>query len=158
MNIYDFIPPIAIKVKNRIDRDLKKRFTTDGKSAQPRACHLNSLFVTYTGDVYPCCEVWSKKNMKIGNIKDNNFEAKIAEFNSSCKCERYIYKAGKGEKPNYDSINIEFGLACQAKCAMCCVDAPDCKEEYDLELYSALSKLMVWAKPKRLSVRKLPLN
>lgn len=152
MNIYDFIPPIAIKVKNHLIE--KTRQLRDQKARQPRelrACHLNGLFITHSGDVYPCCDVWTRKGMKIGNINDNDLELKISGFNKSCHCERYILDPALGKKPNYDFFNIEFGLTCQGKCAMCCVDAPEWTEKYDL--YEALSRLVAWGQPKWLSVQ-----
>lgn len=91
-----------------------------------RPCHFKQLYVRSNGEVYPCCRVWPRKEMMIGHITDDNLIDKIMNYDpANCSCKKYIIrKSNKNDAMKYFNINLELSLACQAKCAMCCVDAP----------------------------------
>lgn len=107
-----------------------------------RPCHYKQLFIKSNGEVYPCCRVWSRKELMIGHVTDVNLFEKILKFDPpQCTCKRYtLIKSTDHEVPQYFNLNIEFSLACQAKCAMCCVNAPDWSGSYDY--YSNIEKLI----------------
>lgn len=126
------------KIRNRIKKYVSlKQFKT---KRQKLVCHYSFLFIRNNGDVYPCCLVWNKKKMRICNIKDDDKFERIKEFYSSCSCERYQLIPGKNERININYLNIEFSLQCQASCAMCCVNAPEWKGEYNL--YDSITELV----------------
>ncbi len=90
--------------------------------------------------------------MRIGHINDPDLMDKINSFNGNCRC-GYIKlrKADESDKRDYLLLNLELSLVCQAKCAMCCVNAPSWKGEYDY--YSSLEKLIDNTLPKELYVQ-----
>ena len=106
-----------------------------------RACHMEEMFINSSGDVYPCCRTWNRPDMKIGHVDDNDLEYKILNFNAYCSCNSFkIRKAHSDEVINIEYLNLELSLNCQAKCAMCCVYAPDWKGTYNL--YDSLEKVV----------------
>ncbi|EQB39196.1 hypothetical protein M947_08565 [Sulfurimonas hongkongensis] len=117
------------------------------------ACHKEGLFIQSNGDVFPCCGTWNKPNMKIGNIRDNDLESKIKAFSAVCKCESYELVSGSSELGRYKEINIETSYACQATCAMCCVNAPESDGYYNNENYLALMKLLKLTNPDNIMVQ-----
>ena len=99
-----------------------------------RACHCNELFIKSIGDVFPCCRVWYRSDMKIGHVTDKNIIDKITDFiPPNCSCNKFTIKAKTISDPlDYTLLNLELSLACQATCAMCCVNAPEWCGTYDL--------------------------
>lgn len=115
-------------------------------------CHYNYLFIQNNGSVFPCCEIWSRPDMKIGHITDPDLFDKIDSFYHPCTCDRFSLRKGTAEdKKKYSLLNIEMSLACQAKCAMCCVDAPGSPDNYSY--YDELTKLVDYCKPDELMVQ-----
>lgn len=147
--ISEFIPPIAYRVK----RALTNRLTMhQGGHRQMRPCHLHELFINHEGNIYPCCITWGRPDMLIGHLADINIEEKILKYNQRCSCEQYhLRKANKNEPINIGLLNIEFSLACQGQCAMCCVDAPSWKGKYDY--YDALTAIFNLLSPRQLVVQ-----
>jgi MoaA/NifB/PqqE/SkfB family radical SAM enzyme len=98
-----------------------------------RPCHYKELFVQSTGDVYPCCRVWNRKDLRIGHITDVDIVNKIKAFNPrTCFCNKYsIRRAKASDIQKYEYLNLELSLACQAKCAQCSVGAPDWHGNYN---------------------------
>jgi MoaA/NifB/PqqE/SkfB family radical SAM enzyme len=117
----------------------------DNSLRQYRSCHINELFINSKGEVYPCCRVWTRSDMLIGYISDSDILEKIHRFSPpECACNKYVIrKATPDEAVDYKVINIELSLACQAKCAMCCVNAPEWKGSYDCyqHIIALISKL-----------------
>lgn len=103
------------------------------RNKPPRPCHYSELFIKSDGNIYPCCRVWGRKEMMIGHIRDKDIYQKILHFDPpSCSCKKYaIRKVTKEDTFNCDLLNIELSLACQAKCTMCSVNAPDWTGKYD---------------------------
>lgn len=121
-------------------------------NGEPRPCHIRELFISHDGGVYPCCFVWSKEFMRLGNVGDPDLERQIREFDACCACERYRFRqALPHEEADYDCINIEFALTCNARCAMCCVNAPGWKGSYNH--YEGLTELITRLKPKSILVQ-----
>ncbi len=114
-----------------------------------KACHFEQLFISHKGDVFPCCQTFLRPEMKIGHINDANLLESIDKFYQNCSCEAFhLIQSKPGDKKDYSNINIELSLACQGKCAMCCVDAPSWKGKYDY--YESLSKVIGVLKPKKI--------
>jgi len=117
-----------------------------------RACHLRGLFIGHEGGVYPCCLIWGDPRMRIGHVKDPDIYDKIAAFQEQCHCGAYKLRKGlPGEKAVYELLNIEVSLACQGKCAMCCVGAPDWQGEYNY--YGEVTKFLEHIKPERIRLQ-----
>ncbi|MBT0662989.1 radical SAM protein [Geobacter pelophilus] len=136
--IRDFLPgfikdPLYVWIKKH---SLKNVFQ------ESRACHCNELFVKSNGEVYPCCRVWNRKDMKIGFVSDKNILDKVIAFvPPKCLCNKYSIRAkNSNDTLKYNLLNIELSLECQAVCAMCCVDAPMWKGKY--ELYDDVIRLI----------------
>lgn len=108
---------------------LSPRRQTAGKI--PRPCQMDGLFIRHTGDVFPCCLVWGRKDMRIGNVNDKNIVEKIRRFNAACSCERFRFRKATPDDRFNLFLNIEFSLACQGNCIMCCVEAPSWSGTYD---------------------------
>lgn len=90
--------------------------------------------------------------MLIGHLSDVDIKEKILKFNRKCSCEQYqLRKANKNEQINIGLFNIEFSLACQGQCAMCCVDAPSWKGKYNY--YEALTDIFNLLSPRQLVVQ-----
>lgn len=145
--IIKFVPPIIFDIKRHLS------LPRPAYDRVARVCHYNELFVQNNGDVYPCCLVWNRKNMRIGHICDDDLLNKIDRFKGDCFCERYKLISGNGENKKYDMINIELSYKCQSKCAMCCVNAPDYNGKYDLKLFDALQNLITLLCPKEILVQ-----
>lgn len=120
-----------------------------------RPCHLRELFVAHDGYVYPCCFVWGQKHMRIGHIRDADLLEKIGSFFQYCSCERYRLRKGHpGEAEEYGLLNFELSLACQGKCAMCCVGAPEAsKKPTAYDFYDDLSRLVERCRPLEIMVQ-----
>lgn len=111
-----------------------------------RPCHLSQLFINSKGDVFPCCRVWANSNLKIGHIDDPEIMQRISAFDQKCTCFLYsLRKISPDDHFHFSQFNIEFSLACQGKCAMCCVDAPSWQGNYTY--YDSLFKLVDACKP-----------
>lgn len=119
-------------------------FATEGASVMEQRvtpCHLHFPFVQYTGDVFPCCKRRGQADFKIGNIDDASFLDAFLSFDTKCSCESAVLRPiGPSDALGVDVLNVELSLACQADCAMCCVNAPEWKGHYDG--YSGLSTLI----------------
>ncbi len=101
-----------------------------GRGGIERPCHLKEMFITSSGDVFPCCLTWNRPEMKIGHIADPDIDARIAAFDATCRCSSFAFrKATHGDVQDY-KLNIEFSLICNGECAMCCVDAPARQRPY----------------------------
>lgn len=112
-----------------------------------RPCHYYQLFIKSDGNIYPCCRVWNRDDMLIGNIVDHDIFTKIIYFKpSKCQCNKYIIRHNlAGDIPKYFNLNVELSLLCQARCAMCCVNAPGWKGTYDL--YDNIENLILRLSP-----------
>ena len=115
-------------------------------------CHLYGLFIRHDGNVYPCCNCWSSEYLKIGHINDPNLFNLVRSYDKCCYCQVFkLRKALPTDKVNYEFLNIEVSLACQGKCAMCCVESPTWHGKYDY--YNELTKLIDYTKPKKVVVQ-----
>lgn len=137
---------IRLVKKNRIDRIIPKKLInfigdTYYKKAK-RPCHYKELFIQSSGDVYPCCRVWGRKDLLIGHITDQDLLNKIKNFNPRyCFCNKFsIRRSNASDIFKTNSLNLELSLACQAKCAMCCVNAPSFHGSYNY--YDLIEKLI----------------
>ncbi|MGV7927933.1 MAG: radical SAM protein [Spirochaetota bacterium] len=95
-----------------------------------RPCHYRELFVASNGDVYPCCLTWNKPALRIGHITDPDLEERLLSFDGSCRCSGFTLRKGKPSDERAYKLNVETGLACNGRCAMCCVDAPSSHGPY----------------------------
>ncbi|HNU90818.1 MAG TPA: radical SAM protein [Spirochaetota bacterium] len=95
-----------------------------------RPCHYRELFVTSGGSVYPCCLTWNNPALCIGHITDPDLEARILSFDGSCRCSSFRLRKGRLSDEREYKLNAETGLACNGRCAMCCVDAPSSAAPY----------------------------
>jgi MoaA/NifB/PqqE/SkfB family radical SAM enzyme len=105
-----------------------------------RPCHYRELFVASNGDVYPCCLTWNKPPLRIGHITDPDLEARLLAFDGSCRCSGFTLRKGKPSDERAYKLNVETGLACNGRCAMCCVDAPSSHSPY--MYYGELDRLI----------------
>lgn len=119
----------------------------NGKQYGP--CHLRSLFVRHTGEVFPCCKRWNMPNYRIGHMRDANIADAILDYHIPCECDTNICRPARPEERQVLGLNIEFALTCNAECAMCCVHAPFWKGTYDG--YDALFQLVAHLKPKTIA-------
>lgn len=110
---------------------------------------MDMMFISHTGDIFPCCRVWYKPENKIGNLKDTNILQKILNFDISCECSGNILCKRNSEPCS--CMNIEFGLSCNAACAICCVGAPFWRGKY--ALYPHLTALLDTLQPQSLIVQ-----
>jgi tetratricopeptide (TPR) repeat protein len=132
-----------------ITTDLTDKFELNSKE---RACHLKQLFIKHDGNIYPCCRVWDRDELRIGHIDDPEIFNLLTSFNKDCSCEAYKFRRIlPDEKLQFELFNIEFSLACQGNCAMCCVHAPSWRGSYDY--YDSLTKLVDLCKPYRIAVQ-----
>lgn len=95
-----------------------------------RPCHYRELFVASSGDVYPCCLTWNKPALRIGHITDTDLETRLLAFDGSCRCSSFTLRKGAPSDEREYKLNVETGLACNGRCAMCCVDAPSSHSPY----------------------------
>jgi len=115
-------------------------------------CHYRSLFIKNSGEIYPCCRVWLRDDMKIGHLGEADLDDKIKNFDGHCSCNDYTFrKAEPNEESEHQFFNLELSLACQAKCAMCIVNAPEWRGRY--ELYKQHETLIDKYQPKELFVQ-----
>ncbi|MGA9347284.1 MAG: radical SAM protein [Anaerolineae bacterium] len=146
------VPPVLIPLlkKTRIAfAPLSVQHLERNAKITDRPCHYYELFVCHNGDVYPCCLTWGREKMKIGHLDDLDLSNKIRAFSSSCECGEYrLRRANSEDSMNYQWLNIELSLACQGKCVMCCVKAPDWKGSYNY--YDSLTHLLEYCRPKGL--------
>lgn len=90
--------------------------------------------------------------MRIGHIDDADILKNIELFRRYCGCPRArLRKLAPTDRKEHKLIYIEFSLACQGVCAMCCVDAPSWSGHYDY--YNSLSRLIEACRPKNLLVQ-----
>lgn len=133
---------------------VKRSRSYHASSAPLRACHYEQLYVNSKGDVFPCCWVWGRGDeVKIGNLRDEDLARKIRTWKApycDCKIAR-LRSANDGEAPSYDFLNLEVSLACNARCAMCCVDAPSWRGKYDE--YARLTDLIAQTSPGKIVVQ-----
>jgi pyruvate-formate lyase-activating enzyme len=145
---YDLIKDRLIE-KKRLE---ERRREYEECDLPERPCHARELFIRSDGGVYPCCLVWQRKHMRIGHIGDPDIMEKIARFQEYCCCDRSkLRPMHSSESLDYELLYIELSLVCQGKCALCCVNAPDCREKYDY--YPLLTKLINTLKPERIFVQ-----
>lgn len=135
---------VAPAISNPVERSLRRK-ADQGKEILP--CHYNELFVNSKGDVFPCCKVWSRDDLRIGNVTDEKILDKVRSFDPHyCSCDPFVLrKARRDDEPAYKRLNLELSLLCQATCAMCCVGSPGWRGEYDL--YADLRKLVAACQP-----------
>ena len=88
-----------------------------------RPCHLYQMFIRHDGVIFPCCRKWGIEEFAIGNISDTDIINKISKFDIKCACYGYEFKKSENNI-RQGSINIEFPMKCNGRCAMCCVSAP----------------------------------
>lgn len=151
LSLNDIIPPIFFKIRESYSR---KKNKARYKNNPLRPCHISELFINHEGDIYPCCLVWGRKDMKIGNLNDNNIINKIEYFDGVCSCERFrLRKAFPTEIKKFEVFNIEFSSVCQANCAMCCQKSYANTDRYDSQNFEQLAKLIDILQPSRLSVQ-----
>lgn len=127
-----------------------RRYAYYTSAGPAKSCHLDSLFINHEGFVYPCCRVWQLKSLEIGHINDGDLIEKILKFNKSCSCHIAKLRPASPQE-SIRGLNIEVSLACQGKCAMCCVHAPDWHGNYDY--YDALKRFIIAAQPKTIHVQ-----
>lgn len=134
LKLFSLIGKAAAKIK-KIPLKLRARadniVNADGnkqdicETQETKACHFNQLYITHNGEVFPCCVVWMKPEMKIGHICDSNLFDSVRNFFSPCSCWEFKLRKGLAdEKIDIDFLYIEVSLGCQGKCAMCGVNAP----------------------------------
>ncbi len=129
-----------------------KRNAYNRSTAKERACHLEELFIRHNGDIFPCCRVWPDRYYKIANLKESNLVNKIWKYHRYCTCDFYkLRESDFSQNFQYNMLNIEFGLKCQADCAMCCVDSSSWTGSY--ELFDNLRELISYCKPKEILVQ-----
>ena len=123
------------------------------RSTGPKtACHFKEMFVNTQGEVYPCCQVWGINTMKIGRIDDVDIQKKLERFNAYCGCSRARFrKLLPSDSMKVKLVIAELSLACQASCAMCCVDSPSWHGKYDN--YESLAKFIDLCRPENLMVQ-----
>lgn len=115
--------------------------TLAGNKNRIAPCHLEFPFVQYNGDVFPCCSRRGQPEFKIGNIADANFRDAFFSYAAACSCESArLRPIAPTDPPAVALLNAELSLACQADCAMCCVNAPEWKSHYDR--YPELTRLI----------------
>ncbi len=95
-----------------------------------RPCHYRELFVASNGEVYPCCLTWNNPALRIGHITDPDLEQRLLSFDGSCRCSGFTLRKGKPSDEREYKLNVETGLACNGRCAMCCVNAPSSHSPY----------------------------
>jgi pyruvate-formate lyase-activating enzyme len=131
-----------------------RRWRYDRSAPDPnlpeRACHYDFPFVTHEGDVYPCCRSGGGEHLRIGSINDPDLMEKMSRFSEPCSCHGYRLRSARDDE-RLRGFNIEFSLACQATCSVCCVDAPMWDQEWDR--YQELSRLIDKVRPKTLIVQ-----
>ncbi len=115
-------------------------------------CHLNQPFIKSDGSVSPCCRLWNDDKATIGHFEDPDLLEKFVAFDIACSCNLARFRKKRpDEEARVDTLNIELSLACQGKCAMCCVGSPDWKGTYDL--YNALTTALRTWRPRRIAVQ-----
>lgn len=123
-----------------------------GIPRREEVCHYKRLFISHSGEVFPCCLRWGDPRMKIGHIYDKDLLESIKRFDTRCSCERFLLRKGlEAERIQVDFLNIELSLECQGNCAMCCVGAPNWKGTY--RYYDYLTHLIEALGPKRILVQ-----
>jgi len=115
--------------------------TLAGKKNRVAPCHLEFPFVQCNGDVFPCCSRRGQPEFRIGNIADADFREAFLAYDTACACESArLRPIAPADPPAVALLNAELSLACQADCAMCCVDAPQWNSRYDR--YPDLTRLI----------------
>lgn len=121
-------------------------------SRKKRPCHMRELFVRHDGWIFPCCLVWPDKSKAICHIGDKNILESIKSYWADCRCERFeLRKSFPGENAEWERINVEYSLQCQAQCAMCCVGAPEWSGAYDY--YELLEDMILRLRPREMVVQ-----
>lgn len=87
--------------------------------------------------------------MVIGHIDDLDIVTKIREYQKKCTCSTFHAKLIKAAETDvFRGMNIEVSLACNGKCAFCCVCAPEWRGVYDY--YERIGVLIDALEPKEL--------
>ena len=136
--------------KRCVPKKLRRQIEYHTSKAPARPCHLDALFVNHDGHVFPCCRVWGNKSLVIGHIDDDDIARKIISYKKHCWCSTAKLVPAV-EEASVDGLNIEVSLACQGKCAMCCVFAPEWHGSYSY--YDSLGKLIAAVNPKTILVQ-----
>lgn len=89
-----------------------------------RPCHLHGMFIRHDGYIFPCCRLWGNEKFIIGHISDPHIIDKINNYDTKCSCVGFIFSKSIDSKLSVNTINIEFPMICNGRCAMCCVGAP----------------------------------
>lgn len=142
------------RLERRATNAVKKHKYKEKVSTQlkERACHFNELFITYTGEIFPCCLRRLDSKTRIAHINDDNLLNIIRGFYVDCHCQRFKLRKGlPGENITVQLINIELSLVCQGKCALCCVESPAWKGIYDY--YDSLTKVIDLLRPNEILVQ-----
>ena len=143
-------PPILLQIYNSIRYRFPIRKTSSNKLLRP--CHFNELFISHNGDIFPCCRTWDRNEMRIGHLSDENLNLKLKRFYHRCECGEYKLRPATIEDiMSFNRINIEMSLACQGNCAMCCVNAPEWKGQYDY--YKDLTTIIDKYKPEEIMLQ-----
>lgn len=109
-------------------------------------CHYREPYIKSDGGVFPCCRLWNSSMMRIGHIDDEDIFEKIKSFDRYCGC--HSARLRRHESADGEAIKLlytEFSLACQATCAMCCVNAPSWHGSYDY--YDSVMRLVEGLSP-----------
>lgn len=108
--------------------------------ARVSPCHALELFVKHDGLVYPCCRVGGGDGQVddhaakiIGHVSDPGLMDAIRAYAGPCRCPgRRLRPLSPDEPLRGGRLNIELSLACQGRCAFCCVFAPEFAGGYGL--------------------------
>jgi MoaA/NifB/PqqE/SkfB family radical SAM enzyme len=131
----------------------RSKTTYHRPEAKEISCALHTLFIRNNGDVYPCCFVWHKPEMKIGHITDRDILLSIKSFFHECSCDYFkLRKAKPDEQIDMDRFNLELSLICQGKCAVCSTGVP-WSPQRPYAYYDAVEKLIEQLQPKRINVQ-----
>jgi len=96
------------------------------------------MIINHKGEVYPCCYVAGNIDYRIGLVTDKDIIEKLLNYDIANGCNCYQYKFIKLSNTAVNKITVnkglylELSLLCNAKCAMCIVDAPYWDKKYDL--------------------------
>lgn len=106
-------------------------------------CLEADLVIRHTGDVYPCCRVWTNPHYRIGHIKDTDIMEKIRAYDGPCKCGLFSLK--NTHEPNMvpKVLNIETSMLCQGACACCAAHAPWKTDVRPYEYFQELGNFIV---------------
>jgi MoaA/NifB/PqqE/SkfB family radical SAM enzyme len=127
-----------------------------GHGRRVRPCHLEDMFVSHCGEVYPCCLASGDLARRIGHLSDPDILDRLRGFDiRPCRCEPWasnsVFRpAREGEEVRIRTLNLELSLFCNSRCAMCCVHAPEYTAAFrkpDYSLYPRIVALVERLQP-----------